>query len=64
MPKTKAPMFQRRHYEAIAIALANAKYCEDMDTYTHYQICEEVAFMLSEDNPRFNKAKFMEVCNA
>ena len=54
-------MFQRRHYEAIAMVLASIRpalgddvsWCDAVEAF-----CEK----LYPDNPRFNVEKFREAC--
>lgn len=54
------PMFQRRHYEAIATTLRRDFGHELVDKDTLTIIVAHIANMLQDDNPRFNNGRFYE----
>lgn len=66
------PVMQRRHYEMIARAMKEARnhalrINEETDRMTAFRVghggaVAEVARVLSIDNPRFDRARFLEAC--
>jgi hypothetical protein len=55
--------FCKRHYEAIAQAIQDAKSCEDADTVKAIGIAETgIAIMLGKDNPAFDADRFYRAC--
>lgn len=52
-----ASNFQARHYNALAEAFANARNATD-HTNVVDMVAEEVAYVLMNDNPRFDAERF------
>jgi hypothetical protein len=55
---SNTPIFQRRHYEAVA------KLFSDIDLPEGHDYIIYFASMFARDNPRFNASRFREACNA
>lgn len=69
------PMFSKRHYEALAKAMSEAKPSPDRfslglgdDTVSQrgqwYTDVEQIVSMLIADNPKFDNDKFIKACGA
>jgi hypothetical protein len=58
---SKKPVFQHRHYKAIA-ALIDEMSREGFPATTSH-ISGRLADMLEADNPRFDRARFMAACS-
>lgn len=58
----KAPVFQHRHYKAIA-ALIAAQAETGMDETIMYPWRNRFADMFAKDNPRFDRARFLAAAN-
>jgi len=58
---TKGPVFQHRHYKAIAAQFAAMRYSfarpDGLAAYD--KMLEAVSNMLARDNPRFDRARFL-----
>jgi hypothetical protein len=55
----KGPVFQHRHYKAIAALIAvNMQGWEDRDS-----VSAQFAIMFQDDNPRFDRARFLAAAN-
>ena len=52
----KGPVFQHRHYKAIASMI----YKMPPDAYGHGQFADFCADMFAADNPRFDRKRFMD----
>ncbi len=57
------PMFQKRHYKAIAAVICSQDYNVDL---AEYYALESISIQLSKifllDNDNFNRKKFMAAC--
>ena len=65
IPPMKKVMFSRRHYEAIAHALRNARPEKHWDANKHAQFLitvDRLSNAFAEDNPKFNREKFLAAC--
>lgn len=51
---TKAPIFAKRHYEAIALTLAMSGAPE--------AVIADFCLMLARDNPQFDRLRFCNAC--
>lgn len=58
----KGPVFQHRHYKAIASLLANFKY-QPIGADCQHAIIEEFSAMFAADNARFDRARFLAAAN-
>jgi hypothetical protein len=53
-------MFQKRQYQAIALAL---QYVEsDIDGQAHERVIKELADVFARDNPNFERGRFERAC--
>ena len=59
----KAPIFQHRHYKAIAAMLHEAIYTPNAEHKTLHQVRDQLADMFASDNPRFDRARFLAAAN-
>lgn len=59
--RASAPLFAKRHYEAIARVLAASRTRANI---AHGTIAGELARMLADDNPRFNRHRFLTAAGA
>lgn len=57
----KAPVFQHRHYKAIAAELTDPH--SDMDASTMQRLRVRFAWLFASDNPRFDRARFLAAAN-
>lgn len=63
--KTLAAAFTRRHYQAIADAIDSERARFDDDGACRFGVecaAESLAALFAEDNPRFDRARFMVAC--
>jgi hypothetical protein len=49
-------MFTKQHFQALA------KLLKETDANSKYQLAQDMAKLFSDDNPRFNSAKFFKAC--
>lgn len=56
-----APMFERRHYEAIAELIREHVGLGDME---RLRLAEDFADRLARDNPRFDRSRFLKASGA
>jgi hypothetical protein len=49
-------MFTKKHFEAIA------KLIKESNAETKYGVAQDLAELFSEDNPRFDGARFFKAC--
>lgn len=56
---SKAPIFQHRHYKAIAALIAGMSPV----TRARDAIADDFADMFEQDNPRFDRARFLAAAN-
>ena len=64
MPETKRPMFQTRHYEAIAGVMARLERAGQPNYDTALERIENyLADMLEEDNANFDHTRFYVACH-
>lgn len=67
MPRTYAsPLFQHRHYRAIAATLAKTKPMPGYSAMASTKWLADItalADMFAADNPRFDRERFLEACN-
>ena len=64
MPKTKGPLFSKRHYTAVAAILYGA-YLDttDVDNFCFDTLVNRLSFLFMSDNPNFDQQRFLLACN-
>ena len=55
-------MFSKRHYQAIADALSRTSTYSSQGQSQKVMIVVELADTFEKDNPRFDRARFIEAC--
>ena len=58
----KAPVFQHRHYKAIAALIAEMRYLP-IGADAQGAVIERFVTMFEQDNPRFDRARFLAAAN-
>lgn len=55
----------KKHFEAIAAILLSMPGCKTKEDYRHYNdLCGKFADLFQSENPRFDRARFLEACGA
>ena len=57
------PLFQHRHYKAIAAILADAATADQHSREAAIVLLGRFATMFANDNPRFDRARFIAAAN-
>mgnify|MGYP001601656280 FL=1 len=58
----KQPMFQKRHYDAIASVLRNVKQQQYTDLYAVDNVVRRLANLFDADNVHFDRGRFEQAC--
>lgn len=59
------PKFERRHYEAIADVINDTLFHTSLEVTERFGVsalAEDLALMFRDDNPNFNREKFIDRC--
>lgn len=52
----------KKHFVALAKALAEIRETENLDAYQHGYVCRRLAIALQAQNPKFDADKFLHAC--